>query len=66
MKESKELVIAMIEFYEGFIDATEYAERKIKEIIQWSWTSKDMGVIDEATHIEIYGRCIDALVFLEN
>lgn len=61
----KEKVLKAIEMYESFTNEIEFAMKEIKALIQWSWTSKDLGIIDGDTHTEIYGRAIDALVKLE-
>lgn len=58
-------VIEFIKIYRNLIDQKEFAEKRIRQIIDWSWMSKDMGIIDQKTHTEIYSFAIDALIELD-
>jgi hypothetical protein len=59
-------IISEIRMYGSFGSQFDYAQKKVKSIINWSWQSKDFGIISESEHNYIYGVCIDALVELEN
>jgi hypothetical protein len=63
--ETLQNIVAEIKMYGGFNSQFDFARKKIQSIINWSWQSKDFGVISESQHEYIYGTCIDALVELE-
>ena len=61
----KEKVMDFIKMYRNFTECKAFAEKQIRAIIDWSWMSKDMGIIDQETHTEIYSSAVDALVELD-
>lgn len=61
----KEKVLNFIKLYRNLTEEKAFAEKQIKKIIEWSWMAKDMEIIDQETHTEIYSAAIDALVYLD-
>lgn len=60
-----EKVMSFIELYGTFTSNVKFAEAKLREIIDFSWLAKDMGILTEEHQKIIHDYAIDMIIELK-